>query len=59
MGLVVGAMSMLVSNVIFGQGPWTPWQMFAMGVVGYLAGVLFSRKENNILSFWIQSRSLP
>ena len=42
-GFLVGAMTMLVSNVIFGQGPQTPWQMFAMGLVGFLAGVLFRK----------------
>ena len=31
-GFLVGAMTMLVSNMLFSQGPWTPWQMFAMGV---------------------------
>jgi energy-coupling factor transport system ATP-binding protein len=40
-GFVTGAMTMLVSNVLFSQGPWTPWQMFAMGLVGFLAGLLF------------------
>ena len=39
-GFLVGAMSMLASNVLFGQGPWTPFQMFAMGLLGFLAGVL-------------------
>ena len=34
---------MLTSNMIFGQGPWTPWQMFAMGIIGFLAGVLFKK----------------
>ena len=42
-GFLVGAMTMLCSNVLFGQGPWTPWQMFAMGVIGFLAGVLFRK----------------
>ena len=42
-GFLVGAMTMLTSNVLYGQGPWTPWQMFAMGIVGFLAGVLFKR----------------
>ncbi|MDD6188487.1 MAG: ATP-binding cassette domain-containing protein [Clostridiales bacterium] len=42
-GFLVGAMTMLVSNVLFGQGPWTPWQMFAMGIIGFLAGVLFRK----------------
>jgi energy-coupling factor transport system ATP-binding protein len=42
-GFLVGAMTMLASNVMFGQGPWAPWQMFAMGLVGFLAGVLFRK----------------
>lgn len=42
-GFLVGAMMMLVSNIMFGQGPWTPWQMFAMGIIGFLAGVLFRK----------------
>lgn len=43
-GFTVGACTALVSNFFFGQGPWTPWQMFAFGVIGFLAGVLFSKK---------------
>jgi|GEM_PF-5057887 len=42
-GFLVGAMSMLVSNVFFGQGPWTPWQMVAAGIIGFLAGILFRK----------------
>lgn len=44
-GFIVGAVTMLTSNFIFGQGPWTPWQMFAMGVLGYLAGVIYRRRS--------------
>lgn len=40
-GFLVGAVSMLVSNVMFSQGPWTPWQMFAMGMAGFIAGLIF------------------
>ena len=40
-GFLVGAMTMLCSNMLFGQGPWTPWQMFAMGLIGFLGGVCF------------------
>jgi len=43
-GFLTGAVTMLVSNFYFGQGPMTPWQMFAMGLVGLFAGVLFHRK---------------
>jgi energy-coupling factor transport system ATP-binding protein len=42
-GFLVGAVTMLASNVMYGQGPWTPWQMFAMGIIGFLAGVLFKK----------------
>ena len=42
-GFLVGALSMLVSNMFFSQGPWTPWQMFCMGIIGFLAGVLFRK----------------
>ena len=42
-GFLVGAMTGFVSNMFFGQGPWTPWQMFAFGVIGFLAGVLFRK----------------
>lgn len=42
-GFLVGAMTMLASNIFFGQGPLTPWQMFAMGIIGFLAGILFRK----------------
>jgi len=42
-GFLVGAVTMLVSNVMLSQGPWTPWQMFAAGIVGFLAGVLCNK----------------
>ena len=42
-GFLVGAMTGFVSNMFFGQGPWTPWQMFAFGIIGFLAGILFRK----------------
>ncbi|MDA0161121.1 hypothetical protein OM076_12650 [Solirubrobacter ginsenosidimutans] len=33
-GFMVGAVAALASNLFFGQGPWTPWQMVAWGGVG-------------------------
>ena len=42
-GFLVGAVTMMVSNVLFSQGPWMPWQMFSMGIIGFLAGVLFRK----------------
>ncbi|MDR1628760.1 MAG: ATP-binding cassette domain-containing protein [Oscillospiraceae bacterium] len=42
-GFLTGAVSAFVSNLFFGQGIWTPWQMFAFGIIGFLAGVLFKK----------------
>ena len=39
-GFLTGAIGAFVSNFIFGQGPWTPWQMFAYGLAGFIAGLL-------------------
>jgi len=39
-GFMVGATSALVSNLFFGQGPWTPWQMLAWGATGLVGGLL-------------------
>lgn len=41
-GFMVGALTALGSNIFLGQGPWTPWQMFAWGMAGAAAG-LFAR----------------
>lgn len=40
-GFLVGAVTGLVSNFLFGQGPWTPWQMFSFGLIGFVSGLLF------------------
>ncbi len=42
-GFLVGAVTGFVSNFFFGQGPWTPWQMFAFGIIGFIAGIFFKR----------------
>jgi len=41
-GFAVGAVGAVASNVFFGQGPWTPWQMGGWGLVG-VAGALLAR----------------
>lgn len=51
-GFLTGAMSALVSNFIFGQGVWTPWQMFAFGMAGFLAGLLAKKG-------WLKTAPLP
>ena len=39
-GFLVGAVSVLISNIFFGNGPWTPLQMTAMGLIGFFGGML-------------------
>lgn len=41
-GFLTGAVTGFVSNFFFGQGPWTPWQMFGFGMLGLLAGIIFN-----------------
>jgi energy-coupling factor transport system substrate-specific component len=41
-GFMVGAVAAVASNLFFGQGPWTPWQMAAWGAIG-VAGALLAR----------------
>lgn len=42
-GFLIGALSRFVLNFYEGQGPWTPWQMFCWGLLGFLAGLAFNR----------------
>jgi energy-coupling factor transport system substrate-specific component len=46
-GYIIGALSMFVSNFIFSQGIWTPFQMVALGLVGFFAGLIFKKIEAN------------
>ncbi|WP_456272911.1 ECF transporter S component [Bacillus sp. AK031] len=39
-GFVVGTLAAIVSNLFLGHGPWTPWQMYAWGMIGLAAGLL-------------------
>lgn len=54
-GFIIGAVAALVSNIYFGQGPWTPWQMFAWGLIGLSAGwlrnVWWMKKRSGLLIF--------
>ena len=43
-GFMTGALTAFVSNIFFGQGPWTAWQILGWGIIGFLAGVLAERK---------------
>ena len=57
-GFMVGALAALVSNFFFGQGAWTPFQMYAWGLIGWLAGALadagaFSWGDDRRTSPWL------
>jgi len=38
-GFLIGALSALLSNFYFGQGPWTAFQMLSWGLIGWFAGL--------------------
>lgn len=42
-GFMIGAITAFASNFFYGQGPFTPWQMFAYGAGGMLSGFLFRK----------------
>ena len=42
-GFMVGALARFVCNFYMGQGPWSPWQMFCWGLLGFLAGMSFNK----------------
>ncbi|MEE0740801.1 MAG: ECF transporter S component [Emergencia sp.] len=48
-GFLIGALARLICNFYMGQGPWTPWQMFCWGVLGFLAGLIFNKGDDETL----------
>ena len=38
-GFMTGALSAVLSDFYFGQGPWTPFQMLSWGLIGFAAGI--------------------
>ena len=48
-GFICGAVTALISNFYFGQGPWTPYQMLAWGLVGLFAGLLAPLLRKNLI----------
>lgn len=49
-GFLVGSTAAFLSNIFFGQGPWTPWQMFSWGLVGIISGIL-GKNDRKISAF--------
>ena len=48
-GFMVGSVTALVSNFFFGQGIWTPFQMFTWGLIGFIAGIISEKLKHNRL----------
>ena len=44
-GFLCGVLTAFMSDFVFGQGPWTPWQMIAFGLIGLISAVLFFERE--------------
>lgn len=42
-GFLIGALSRFICNMFTGQGPWTPWEMIAWGIIGFIAGIAFNK----------------
>lgn len=46
-GFITGSLSMFMSNFLFGQGMFTPFQMLGMGLTGFFCGLIFYAKRHN------------
>lgn len=57
-GFLTGAVSAFASNFFFSQGPWTPWQMMAYGIAGFLSGLLFHKRRPFPAKPWLSSAVL-
>ena len=44
-GFLSGVLTAFFSDFVFGQGPWTPWQMIGFGLVGLGAAIIFYGRE--------------
>ena len=43
-GFLIGVITAFVSNIFLGQGPWTPWQMFACGLIAFISGFMYKKE---------------
>ncbi|HBR31874.1 MAG TPA: ECF transporter S component, partial [Clostridiales bacterium] len=52
-GFLCGSFSALISNMYFGQGPWTPFQMLTWGMIGFVAGIFSKKLKTNRLLLYL------
>ena len=48
-GFMCGAFTALLSNFIFGQGLWTPFQMLSWGIIGVIASMMSNILKKNVI----------
>ena len=48
-GFLCGCLTAFISDFFFGQGPWTPWQMFAFGLIGLVSALIFSKERKKYI----------
>ena len=51
-GFLIGATTAFISNIFLGQGPWTPWQMSAWGIVGVLGGLMKRKSKKPKIEYF-------
>ncbi|MCQ2550700.1 MAG: ECF transporter S component [Clostridia bacterium] len=56
-GFLVGSISRFILNFYEGQGPWTPWQMFCWGLLGFLAGMCFNKISKDMLKLGVKTKT--
>ena len=47
-GFLCGCLTAFISDFFFGQGPWTPWQMLAFGLIGVISAIIFGGKGKKL-----------
>lgn len=48
-GFLCGCLTAFISDFFFGQGPWTPWQMIAFGLIGVISALIFGGTRKNLI----------
>lgn len=43
-GFITGSLTALISDMFFGMGPWTPFEMCTLGLIGMIAGIPYIKK---------------
>lgn len=48
-GFLCGCLTAFISDFFFGQGPWTPWQMIAFGLIGVISAIIFCGTRKRLI----------